>query len=997
MDGVCQFSQRGGIIDFYPPHMPDPFRLEFWGDEIDSIAVFKTDTQRREDNCKRCMITPAREVLYGSPESFADDLEARAKKLRGKYSAPAKEHLLGDAGKLRDGLTLQNIDKYLPVLYERRCTLLDYLPDDAPLFVCEPAGVREELRSANRLMTEDMKILFEEGVLFEGCDRYLMDYDCIAEEAALHPTLFLDTFTRSIGDIPLKEMYNIDAVQLAVWGGELAHLTEDLDAYLDSGYTICILAGTEKAGRALTSDLVGKGYNADYAADLPALTPKKVYVLPGSLSAGFEYPEIKLAVFTHGRVGASLKKRRKAKQKSDPIRSLADLTPGDYVVHVTHGIGVFEGIIKREIHGVVKDYIKIRYAGTDMLFVPVTQLDLVSKYIGGGGEDGSVRLNKLNSAEWNKTKARVKKAVADMADELIRLYAQRMQAKGYAFDPDNDWQREFEARFPYEETDDQLRCIDEIKQDMERSQPMDRLLCGDVGFGKTEVAIRAAFKCVMNSKQCAVLVPTTILAWQHYQTFLRRMEGYPVRIELLSRFRTPKQQEEIIKDIRRGLVDIVIGTHRVIQKDVQFKDLGLAIIDEEQRFGVAHKERFKEMFHTVDVLNLSATPIPRTLNMAMSGIRDMSVIEEAPQDRHPVQTYVLEYDREILAAAIRRELRRGGQVFYLHNRVESIDACARKIAEMAPDARIVTAHGKMTEEQLSRIWQQLVDQEIDILVCTTIIETGVDVPNCNTLIIEDADRMGLSQLYQIRGRVGRSTRRAYAYFTFTRGKQLTEVAEKRLSAIKEFTSFGSGFRIAMRDLEIRGAGNVLGAQQHGHMEAVGYDMYLRLLGEAIAEQKGEAPERTSAECMVDLNIGAHIPESYIRGLSQRIDVYKKIAAIQNQDDAFDVTDELIDRFGDPPAAVQGLIDVALVRGRAAALGIKEIAQRDQGLFLYPERVDMVLASGLASALKGRVMVGASGQKPYYLVRPKAGQGPIAAIEEALAAMESAVPAPAAGN
>ena len=620
----------------------------------------------------------------------------------------------------------------------------------------------------------------------------------------------------------------------------------------------------------------------------------------------------------------------------------------------------------------------------------------MSKYI-GGGEDGGVRLNKLNSAEWSKTKARVKKAVADMADELIRLYAQRMQAKGYAFDPDNDWQREFEARFPYEETDDQLRCVDEIKHDMERPQPMDRLLCGDVGFGKTEVAIRAAFKCVMNSKQCAVLVPTTILAWQHYQTFLQRMEGYPVRIELLSRFRTPKQQEEIVKDIRRGLVDIVIGTHRVIQKDVQFKDLGLAIIDEEQRFGVAHKERFKEMFHTVDVLNLSATPIPRTLNMAMSGIRDMSVIEEAPQDRHPVQTYVLEYDREILAAAIRRELRRGGQVFYLHNRVESIDACARKIAEMAPDARIVTAHGKMSEEQLSRIWQQLVDQEIDILVCTTIIETGVDVPNCNTLIIEDADRMGLSQLYQIRGRVGRSTRRAYAYFTFTRGKQLTEVAEKRLSAIKEFTSFGSGFRIAMRDLEIRGAGNVLGAQQHGHMEAVGYDMYLRLLGEAIAEQKGEAPERTSAECMVDLNIGAHIPESYIKGLSQRIDVYKKIAAIQNKDDAFDVTDELIDRFGDPPKAVQGLIDVALVRGRAAALGIREIAQRDQGMFLYPERVDMTLASGLASTLKGRVMVGASGQKPYYLVRPKAGQNPIAAIEEALAAMESALPAPAAGN
>ncbi len=534
---------------------------------------------------------------------------------------------------------------------------------------------------------------------------------------------------------------------------------------------------------------------------------------------------------------------------------------------------------------------------------------------------------------------------------------------------------------------------------MERPEPMDRLLCGDVGFGKTEVAIRAAFKCVMDSKQCAVLVPTTILAWQHYQTFLQPDGGVPGQAWNCSPASVPPSSRSRCSRSCAGArwtsSSAPTGWSR---RTCNSRTWGCAIIDEEQRFGVAHKERFKEMFHTVDVLTLSATPIPRTLNMAMSGIRDMSRHRGGTQDRHPVQTYVLEHDRGILAEAIRRELRRGGQVFYLHNRVETIDALRRQASRdgrRTPGSCI--AHGKMSEEQLSRIWQQLLEHEIDILVCTTIIETGVDVPNCNTLIIEDADRMGLSQLYQIRGRVGRSTRRAYAYFTFTRGKQLTEVAEKRLSAIREFTSFGSGFRIAMRDLEIRGAGNMLGAQQHGHMEAVGYDMYLRLLGEAIAEQKGEAPERTSAECMVDLNIGAHIPESYIKGLSQRIDVYKKIAAIQNKDDAFDVTDELIDRFGDPPKAVQGLIDVALVRGRAAALGIREIAQRDQGMFLYPERVDMTLASGLASTLKGRVMVGASGQKPYYLVRPKAGQNPIAAIEEALAAMESALPAPAAGN
>ena len=669
------------------------------------------------------------------------------------------------------------------------------------------------------------------------------------------------------------------------------------------------------------------------------------------------------------------------------------MTRGDYVVHAAHGIGVFEGIVKREVLGVPKDYIKIRYQGTDTLFVPVTQLDLVSKYI-GKSEDGVVRLSKLGSAEWQKTRSRVRAAVADMAEELTALYKKRLSAVGFSFSPDTDWQRDFELRFPYEETDDQLRCIAEIKSDMESSRPMDRLLCGDVGFGKTEVALRAAFKCVNDSKQCAVLVPTTILAWQHYQTFTHRLEGFPVKVELLSRFRTPKQQAEIIKDLRRGQIDIIIGTHRLLQKDVEYHDLGLCIIDEEQRFGVAHKERFKELRESVDVLTLSATPIPRTLSMAMSGIRDMSIIEEAPQDRHPVQTYVIEQDWGILTEALRRELRRGGQAFYLHNRVESIDGCAAKLREFLPDARIAVAHGKMTEEQLSRIWQGLVDREIDILVCTTIIETGVDVPNCNTLIIEDADRMGLSQLYQLRGRVGRSGRRAYAYFTFRRGKALSEISEKRLEAIREFTSFGSGFRIAMRDLEIRGAGNILGSAQHGQMEAVGYDLYLRLLGDAIREQKGEKPVE-NLECLVDIQIEAHIPEKYIPSLAQRIDIYKKIAAIRSEEDWSDTMDELCDRFGEPPRSVEGLLDVALIRSRAAALGVREIDQRVGSLLFYSDRIDRGDLLALTKALPGRVLMNA-GAKPYLTVKLQKGQEPMAGIREVLTVLEAGRPAAAEG-
>ena len=746
-----------------------------------------------------------------------------------------------------------------------------------------------------------------------------------------------------------------------------------------------MLAGTAKSAAALAHDLKGVGLPAEYVKDSDKISYKKITVLASALSGGFEYPDIKVNVITTGRQ-AEHTTRKSRYQRGKSLKSLTDLTRGDLVVHVAHGIGVFEGIHKLEMQGVVKDYIKIAYAGTDVLYVPVTQLDLVSKYV-GTKDDSKVKLNKLHSAEWQNTRRRAKQAVAEMADELIALYAKRMQSPGYAFSEDTEWQKDFEQHFPFNETDDQLRCAEEIKQDMQKPHPMDRVLCGDVGFGKTEVAMRAAFKCVSDGKQCAVLCPTTILAWQHYQTFLKRFDSFPVNIEVLSRFRTPKQQKEIVKKLARGQIDIIIGTHRIVQKDVEFKDLGLAIIDEEQRFGVKHKERFKELFAGVDMLTLSATPIPRTLNMAISGIRDMSTIEQAPMDRHPVQTYVLEYDSSIIGDAIKRELRRGGQVYYIHNQIESIDVCAAKVHAMVPDARIAIAHGQMEEHELSEIWRQLLEREIDILICTTIIETGVDVANCNTLVIENADRMGLSQLYQLRGRVGRSTRRAFAYFTFTRGKVLSEIAAKRLSAIREFTKFGSGFRIAMRDLEIRGAGSILGAKQHGHMEAVGYDMYLRLLSDAIAEKKGEKPAKQTYECQIDLQLDAHIPEEYISELSQRIDVYKKIAAIRDESDSMDVTDELIDRFGDPPAAVLSLLHVALLRNTLASFGFEEISQKPQGLLLYPARLDMEIAGKLMGTLKNRVTVNAS-SRPYLLVKAKKGEkmDPVSVLREVTAVL-----------
>ena len=972
VDGVSQFAVRGGILDLYPPHCPRPVRVEFWGDEIDSLNYFDLDTQRRDEELPSLRVTPAKEVLFRSPDQFREMLEQLPKKLRGKQREHAQTIVDKDLEKLDSGLELASLDKYLPLLYPKPATLFDYFPE-AFLFVSEFIGVKEAAKSYLFQLNSDLEQLFEEGLLCKGLDQYTLDTVDYLSILGERETFLLDTFARAAGELAPKDLVSMDAMQLSSWSGEQKMLLEELRSHLERRFCTVVLAGSQRAAKALASDLNRLNIAADYVEDVKQLVFGKVYVLEGTLSSGYEYPRLKLAVITHAKATASVSSRRTGKKQGDKLKMLSDLAKGDLVVHVSHGIGVFDGICPMEVEGIVKDYIKINYAGADVLYVPVTQLDLVSKYI-GPREDKAVKLSRLNSAEWTKTRTRVKKAVKDMAQELIQLYSARMKTKGFAFDKDDNWQQEFEERFEWQETDDQLRCVEEIKEDMEKPVPMERLLCGDVGFGKTEVALRAAFKCVNNSKQCAILVPTTILAWQHYQTILKRMEGFPITVELLSRFRTPKQQEEILRRLKRGQVDIIVGTHRLIQKDVIFKDLGLAVVDEEQRFGVAHKEKFKEMFHGVDLLNLSATPIPRTLNMAMSGIRDMSVIEEAPQDRHPIQTYVLEHDPQILADAMRRELRRGGQVFYLHNRVESIQNCAGKIAKLLPEARITIAHGKMSEDELSVVWQKLIDHEVDILVCTTIIETGVDVPNCNTLIIENADNMGLSQLYQIRGRVGRSSRRAYAYFTFTRGKVLSEVATKRLTAIKEFTSFGSGFRIAMRDLEIRGAGNILGAQQHGHMESVGYDMYLKLLADAISEEKGEQPTAMT-ECLVDIRIEAHIPEKYISDTAQRLDVYRKIASVRTEEDSYDIVDELCDRFGDMPDAVKGLIDVALLRNRAAAAQIKEISQKGDNMMFYSDSLEPQKALALAKSHPGRCQI-VSGQRPGVVVRMRKGDQPL---------------------
>lgn len=988
VDGPGLFARRGGILDFFPPDARQPYRVEFWGDCVDSIGAFDLESQRKTENVKKVRITPAREVLCDTAV-LAVTLSkfAKAHRLKGA----ALENIQGDIRTLEAGVVLPSMDKYMPLIYPQAAGVLDYAGDS---FVCitESFRVREKFNASVELMLETIKGHFEDGVLCKGLDRFNLSAGELLRAYVESHTFFLDNLPRGSFDVPVKDLISFNAKQINPWDGAFDSLLEDIEALTArDGHSVVILTGTEKTAEALCDDLKENKVDAVLASKPPKEFPEgKVCVMPGGFSAGFEYADGGFTVITYQSRAKSVQERRvtpRAKVNRNAFNNLDELHRGDYVVHAAHGIGIFDGIERMDASGKIKDYIKILYDKSDVLYVPVTQLDQVSKYIGSANEDKAVKLNRLGGKEWMKTKQKVKSAVADMAKQLTELYAKRLKMPGYAFSPDIDMQSDFERRFEYDETDDQLRCIYEIKRDMEKPYPMDRLLCGDVGFGKTEVALRAAFKCVADGKQCAVLVPTTILALQHFQTITRRFDGFPIESGMLSRFCTRKEINSTLSGLRNGTVDIVVGTHRLISKDVEFRDLGLIIVDEEQRFGVAQKEKLKEKFPTVDVLTLTATPIPRTLNMAMTGIRDMSVLEEAPQDRSPVQTYVIEHNFPVLVQAMQTELRRGGQVYYLHNRVEDIDRVAASIKTALPDATVEVAHGKMDEDELSDKWRRLLEGDIDILVCTTIIETGVDVPNVNTLIIDHADRMGLAQLHQIRGRVGRSARRASAYFTFTMGSQPSEIATRRLDAIREFTEFGSGFRIAMRDLELRGAGNVLGAQQHGHMEAVGYEMYVKLLEQAISEEKGEAPVVEERDCLIDLHIDAYIPPEYISSVPQRLKIYRRIADIHTREEASDVLDELVDRFGDPPRCVEGLVRIALLRGRAIANNVNEVKRSGDKLVLYINDLDMDVVSSLASHLKGRVTVSAGKGRPYISVRMLREEKQLSLLNRVLGFME----------
>ena len=983
IEGPGQFSCRGGIIDVYAANCDAPVRIELWGDTVDTISEFDILTQRRTAPLEQVSIPPAAEIMYDDADELADRLQTLADGLNGKNAPLQKSKLLADADVLRGGGSIGSPERYVSLIYDEPSTVFDYAPQ-ALIVVSELGKVKERATAAEWQLNQDIEALLEDGTLCKGLTQFALNTDEWGHMIASGDTVLMDTFAQSVS-FPVRAMHAIQARRLSVWSGGIDLLIEDLQDLLGRKMACVVLAGSEeKNARMLAEDLVAHGIPALYAVSPEKPIKGQVLVVRGGLSAGAEFPDAGFAVITHGQTLSNRKRVRHIHKPGDKIHSLSELQKGDYVVHAIHGIGIYDGIHKMTVQGAIKDYIKIRYDKNDVLYLPVTQMDLISKYI-GAKEDSHVKVHRLGGQEWQKSKARVRTAVKDIAKQLIALYSKRMNTPGYAFSADEEWQYDFERRFPYEETEDQLRCVDEIKADMERGVPMDRLLCGDVGFGKTEVALRAAFKCVADGKQCVILVPTTILALQHYNTIVERFEGFPVTVDMLCRFRTPKQQEQILKKTARGEIDILVGTHRMLSADVKFRDIGLFIVDEEQRFGVAQKERIKEMAPNVDTLTLSATPIPRTLNMAMSGIRDMSVIEEAPMDRRPVQTYVVEHDTSLITEAIRRELRRDGQVYYLHNRVETIEQCAAGIQLRIPEARVGVAHGKMTQEQLSDIWQQMLDHEIDVLVCTTIIETGVDISNANTLIIEHADRFGLSQLHQLRGRVGRSARRAFAYLTFVRGKVLSEISTKRLEAMREFTEFGAGFKIAMRDMEIRGAGNLLGAQQHGHMESVGYDLYLKLLAEAVNEEKGTPIRAVENECLIDLPISAHIPETYISGSMQRLEIYRRIADIRTAEDSMDVYDELIDRFGEPPVAIQGLVEIALLRNMAAGAGIVEVKQQQDNVLLFPKRLDLEQGNRLSAALIGRVMINA-GARPYFAVKVKKGLTSLDTLREALEAI-----------
>ncbi|KAF5059702.1 Transcription-repair-coupling factor [anaerobic digester metagenome] len=935
VEGVGQFSVRGGIIDVFSPSETNPCRIEFFDDEVDSIRLVDLKTQRSIKNLKSVRIIPCGDLIFQKEEikkilSEIDlDYQNRLSKVHSLPNSKDVEKKLKSLyniyqDKLMGGIGIENSDLLVPFVKDSFVSVLDYFDDDFVLIVDEPERVFEEEKALNESFQLKYSELFEKGEIFsKQSNVYLSDRELISKITS-RPFISINGKNKTFeADETLQFMFK----EPSSYYGKLEDLSKDLNRLKYKGYKIAIILSSTESCLKLHNLLNDYECSTVLSKDTNiAAESGQVVIVPGELKKGFEYYDNKILVLTENEIFGSFRKKthKTKKQKGSKLDVFTDLKVGDYVVHEHHGIGQYVGIEKIEVQNIKKDYLCIKYKGEDKLFVPVDQMSLIQKYIGSDSE--KPKLNKMGSADWGKTKERSKAAIENMAGELVKLYAQRKVVKGFAFSPDTEWQKEFEYKFPFEETDDQLRCIKEIKKDMERPISMDRLLCGDVGFGKTEVAMRAAFKAVMESKQVAILVPTTILAQQHYTNIVERFRGYPVKIEMLSRFRTPYQQAKIVSDLNKGLVDVVVGTHKLLSKDLKFKDLGLLIIDEEQRFGVKHKEQIKQLKTNIDVLTLSATPIPRTLHMSMIGVRDMSIISEPPGDRLPIQTYVIEHNDGIIKDAIEKELSRGGQVYYVHNKVIDIESTASRLQRLIPEARIAVAHGQMNERHLENIMLGFVQKEYDILVCTTIIETGMDIPNVNTLIIDNADHLGLSQLYQLRGRIGRSNKISFAYLTYEKDKMLSEVADKRLKAIKEFTEFGSGFKIAMRDLEIRGCGNILGAEQHGHMLAIGYDLYVKFLERAVKELQGKMELDEDFETSVDLSVDGYIPSTYIENEEQKIEIYKKIAATSGKDDIYDITEEIIDRFGNPPKQVDNLLKISYIKSLCKKLHVKGITQ-----------------------------------------------------------------------
>ncbi len=1002
IDGAGQFAHRGGIVDIFAPggYYVDengerirtdlPVRIEFFGDEIDRMGLFSIETQRMQERVESIEFSPAREILL-SNESVSKLRDAISTQLKSCKESEAFIEMSGELNAI-DGLgegafNLKFIDKYITLIYPERSSLLDYFEERTCVLVKGTNAIAERLRGAQWHQNEVVKELIEGGTIapkYTDYSKPLTHYELFCDRNA---TLHTDSITQGLSGKKTSGVFYFRSKQTVSYDERTDLLFEDIEQYIASQFAVAVLCENEMFAKNLHGALTEKGINVSIESE--SIEPRSVSLYFKEKFFGYELSGARVAVLSTEREGKGggvnavtrAMRKRKKNPHTQSVFSYNDLEVGDLVVHEAYGIGRYAGIENLVQGGVGHDYITIQYAGSDKLFLPVEKLDMVSKYIGAHSDDGLIKLSRFGGAEWGRAKAKAKAAVKDMAKELIELYARRMRTSGFDFPRDDDFQRDFEAAFEYDETDAQIEAINEIKSDMMSTVPMDRLLCGDVGFGKTEVAFRAAFKAVLAGKQVAILVPTTILALQHYQTALSRFRAFGVNVDMISRFRTAKQQGATKRKLKRGEIDILIGTHRLISNDIEFHDLGLLIVDEEQRFGVAQKEKLKKISGNIDVLSLSATPIPRTLNMAMGGLRDISVLDEAPIDRIPIQTYILEEDDLIVNEAIRRELRRGGQVFYMHNFVDSIYAVGARLQRAFPDARITVAHGKMEKEELEEIWGEMLRGEIDILVSTTIIETGIDIPNANTLIVDNAHRLGLSQLHQIRGRVGRSPRRAYAYFTYPKNMALTDIARKRLEALREYAEFGAGFKIAMRDLELRGAGNMLGAEQHGHLDAVGYDLYIKLLNEAVLEERGEKVE-VKPDCVVSLNYNAYIPEKYVSFSSQRMGLYKRIAMIENEYDRLDISDEIIDRYGDMPKPVENLLMIALIRANALKCKITTITQEGTEFRVIPSHIDIDVWSEVEEKFEGKMKIILS-SKPYISMRPDRSADALKALNRAL--------------